>query len=236
MAKRSQPTIGELQSTIGELQDEIKRRDERIAELRDEVDELRELNTKMREHVEDAGNVIERWAEAFGMEMVEDGAWTWKPFWDVYQSLIDEHSKVVRDYNALVREWNSYLPVINGASEKQRKPVGRPLSAEDREVAQVQKLHKEGRSLRGIAEDTELSFSTVRSIVEKIDGKDRGTKRRWQRLHPEEKWREREYAPIAVDRQKTLSRKWQRRAGNALPKQAQRVIEEGRELMKEAKR
>jgi hypothetical protein len=34
----------------------------------------------MGEHVEDACNVIERWAETFGMEMVEDGAWTWKPF------------------------------------------------------------------------------------------------------------------------------------------------------------
>ena len=75
------------------------------------------------------------------MEMIEDSAWTWKPFWDAYQSLVDEHSKVVHDYNALVREWNSQFPVIDGASEKQRKPVGRPLAAEEREVAHVQKLH-----------------------------------------------------------------------------------------------
>jgi hypothetical protein len=59
---------------------------------------------------------------------------------------------------------------------------------------------------------------------------------RWQRLHPEEKWKEREYKPIAVDRQKIAGRKRQRRTGNALPKQAQRLIEEGRELVKEAKR
>jgi hypothetical protein len=33
-----------------------------------------------------------------------------------------------------------------------------------------------------------------------------------------------------------LARKRQRRTRNALPKQAQRLIEEGRELVKEAKR
>jgi len=64
----------------------------------------------------------------------------------------------------------------------------------------------------------------------------RRVRQRWQSLHPEEKWKEREDTPIAIDRQKTLSRKWQRRAGNALPKQAQQTVEECRELVKEVKR
>jgi hypothetical protein len=148
-----------------------------IRHLDQEHDGLRDRLTQMAEHVEDAGNVIERWRETFGMEMAEGGGWTWAPFWKEWDRSINEHDKLVRDYNALVRLWNSYFAVINGASEKQRKPVGRPLAAEEGEIARVQKLHKEGRSLRGIAEDTELSFSTVRSIVDKIEGTDRGTKK-----------------------------------------------------------
>jgi chromosome segregation ATPase len=236
MAKRSTPTIGELQ-------DEIEQRDQRIKELRQEIRDLdeehtrlRDLLTKMGEHVEDAGNYIERFCETFDMVLTDGGAWTWGPFWDQWSHDNDDHNKLLHDYNALVRKWNSYVPVINGANEKHHRPVGRPLAAEEGDVALVQKLHKEGRSLRGIAEDIELSFSTVRSIVEKIDGKDRMTKKRWQRPHPEQKWKEREYTPIAIDRQKNAARKRQRRAGNALPKQAQRLIEEGRELVKEAKR
>jgi hypothetical protein len=88
----------------------------------------------MAEHVEDAGNVIERWRETFGMEMAEGGGWTWAPFWKEWDRSINEHDKLVRDYNALVRLWNSYFAVINGASEKQRKPVGRPLAAEEGET------------------------------------------------------------------------------------------------------
>src|SRR5215470_9577310 len=107
---------------IGALQDEIKARDRRIEELRREIDELRDLVRRMEEHVEDSGNVIERWAEAFEMEMTESGSWSWKPFWE-------EHSKIVNEHNALIDRWNRFVPLIN------RQPVGRPLAASETQCA-----------------------------------------------------------------------------------------------------
>jgi hypothetical protein len=128
---------------IGELEDTVKQRDQRLAELRDEVDELRELVTRLRERSEEYDSSIEAWCETFEMEMTEDGTWKWKRFWNEHKVLID-------NYNALVRDWNKYLPLINGRTQ----PVGRPLAASEAQVAEVLKLRKRGRSLRGIADDT----------------------------------------------------------------------------------
>jgi chromosome segregation ATPase len=89
--------------TVGELEDELKARDRRIEGLREEIDELRDLVTRLRESIEDADNVLESWTEALGMEMSEDGKWTWKPFWN-------EHNKMIDDYNDLVRQWNKNVP------------------------------------------------------------------------------------------------------------------------------
>jgi hypothetical protein len=41
----------------------------------------------MREHVEDANAMIERWVEVFDMQMTEDGAWRW----DGDQTILDTH-------------------------------------------------------------------------------------------------------------------------------------------------
>jgi len=194
---------------IGELQDEIKHRDRRIEELRREIDEQRDLIRRLEEHAEDYANVQERWKEAFGMTQTEDGKWTWEPFWD-------EHSKLIDDYNALVRDWNKYLPIINGMPQ----PVGRPLAASEAQRAEVLKLHKRGESLRGIAEELTLGLQTVRTIVAQKQGTDRTTRKHRERID---------------NKKQALRWKRQRRTGDALPKQAQRVVEEGRELVKAAK-
>ena len=60
------------------------------------------------------------------MTQNENGKWTWEPFWDERNELID-------DYNDLVRSWNKYLPLINGRTQ----PVGRPLAASEAQVATV---------------------------------------------------------------------------------------------------
>ena len=193
---------------IGELQDEIKQRDRRIAELRIEIDEGRDLIRRMGEAVEEASHVTERWAEAFGMEMVAAGGWSWKPFWENYKDVIDKH-------NSLVREWNKYLHLIR------QQPVGRPLAASEAQCVHVLKLHKAGKSLRWIAEETNLGFATVRTIIGKANRTDRASKSRWARIEP--------------DRQRAITWKRQKRTIDALPKQAQRVVEEGRALLKEAK-
>ena len=85
--------------TIGALQDEIKHRDRRIEELRREVDELRDLVRRLEEHAEEYTSCMEAWKESFDMVETENGGWTWAPFWD-------EHNEVIDDYNKLVRDWN----------------------------------------------------------------------------------------------------------------------------------
>jgi hypothetical protein len=196
--------------TVGELEDELKARDRRIEELRREIDEQRELISRFRDHAEDYDSCMERWRETFGMQMTDDGKWTWEPFWD-------EHWKTVDDYNDLVRDWNRFLPLINGHP----RPVGRPLEASEAQVAEVLRLRKTGRSLRGIADDTSLALHTVRTIVAKSNTTDRTT----------QKHRER----IGLDRFRLASQRRQRRTGAALPRQAQRVVEAGQKLIKEAK-
>jgi hypothetical protein len=87
----------------------------------------------------------------------------------------------------------------------------------------VLKLRKQGHSLRGIAEEMTLGLNTVRTIIDQRRGSDRTTKRHRQRLERIELG------------QRLAGWKRQRRTGDALPRQAQRVVEEGRALIKEAK-
>jgi hypothetical protein len=223
---RPKRKISTAPGRVGELQDELKQRDRRIEELRQEIDEQRDLIRRMEESIEDADNVIERWKETFDMTQTESGGWTWEPFWD-------EHNALVETHNDLVRRWNKYVPVINDRTQ----PVGRPLAASEDEQGRVLKLRKAGKSLRWIAEETELGLGTVRTIIDKANGSDRATRRRWQKVHPGEVWRERTYEPIGRIDNRQLAARWkrQKRTGDALPKQAQRVVEEGRDLIKEAK-
>jgi hypothetical protein len=200
-------------ATRGELEDEIKRKDQRIEELRQEIDEQRELIQRLREHAEDYHQSIELWCEAFDMEMTEDGNWSWKPFWN-------EHNKIVDDYNNLVRDWNKYLSRIAG----EPRNVGRPLAASEAQCIEVLRLHKQGRSLRGIAEDTSLGLNTVRTVVGHKHGTDRTTKKHRQRL-----------GRIEIERSRLAKWKRQKRTGGALPRRVNAFLDEGLDLIKEAK-
>jgi DNA repair exonuclease SbcCD ATPase subunit len=201
------------QRRIEELEDKLKDREERIAELRDEVDELRDLVTRLREQGEDYHSSIESWCEAFGMEMKEDGLWTWKPFWN-------EHDALLAKYNALVRDWNAAVPILN---HRQRN-VGRPLAASEAQVAEVRRLRKAGRSLRGIVEDTNLGLPTVRTIVGQMDGRDRTSQKHRGRLER-----------IEISREQRAEWKRQRRTGAALPKRVNAFLKDGHALSKEAR-
>ena len=99
------------------------------------------------------------------MELTDDNCWTWQPFWDEHDNLVDKH-------NDLVKRWNRIVPIVNAGS----RDVGRPLAASDAQVAAVLKLHKAGKSLRGIVDETSLSLQTVRTIVGRKNGTDRTTK------------------------------------------------------------
>jgi hypothetical protein len=188
--------------SIGELEDEIKQRDRRIEDLRTEIDEQRDLIQRFREHAEDYNH----WLERLG-EVLNDTWW-------------DEHVKLEDDYNDLVHDWNKCVPLINGSTQ----PVGRPLAASEAQRADVLRLHKEGMSLRGIAEELTLGFQTVRTIIAQGNGTDRTSRKHRQRAER-----------IEIDQTQVARWKRQRRTGNALPQQAQRVAETGQKLIKEAK-
>jgi hypothetical protein len=194
---------------VRELEDAIKQRDARIQELRDEIDEQRDLINRLREHADDYVNSIEAWKESFGMTMTEDGKWTWAPFWNGHGELIDA-------YNDLVRQWNKYLPRING----EPRNVGRPLAASEAQCVQVLKLHKGGVSLRAIVDETNLGLRTVRTIIDQKRGTDRTTRKHRGRIDP---------SGVVT------TWKRQKRTGQYLPKRAQAVAEAGAELIKEAK-
>ena len=70
------------------------------------------------------------------------------------------------------------MPILNAGLQD----VGRPLAASDAQVATVLRLHKDGKSLRWIVDETSLSLRTVRTIVDRRNGTDRTTKARREKI------------------------------------------------------
>src|SRR5262249_30507518 len=99
-------------------------------------------------------------------------------------------------------------------------------------------------SLRKIAAEVQIPVNTVRTIVAKANGADRITKKRWQKLHPGEKWEERSYVPIGnekllkrieIDRKAETAWRARKRTINSLPKRISETVTKGRELVQAAK-
>jgi hypothetical protein len=220
---------------ITELQDQLKERDERIKELRRELGEAEELVSEEREYIEQAMATIDAWKEAFGMVQDEKGVWRWDEWMDRWTQMNKTYDAVVTKWNRFVGEYNEMLALVL----KRKRNVGRPLGADEAQVAQVRKLRKAGRSLRGIEQDTGLALATVRTIVDRDDGGDRMTKRRWQKLHPGERWEERSYTPVGklarIDPRQFKEEPWRVRTRASLPKRINETLERGAELVKAAK-
>jgi hypothetical protein len=85
----------------------------------------------------------------------------------------DEHWKLVDRWNALDRDWNRIIPLIDGLRD-----VGRPLAASEAQAAYVLKLHRQRKSLRSIADETSLSLRTVRTIIGRAHFSDRTSMKR----------------------------------------------------------
>jgi hypothetical protein len=83
-----------------------------------------------------------------------------------------------------------------------KRPVGRPLAASEAQCAQVLSLRRKGTSLREIAEETNLSFQTVRTIV----GRKRGTERTTRLRRTNEPVEDAIFVSLAVRLAKALLR------------------------------
>jgi hypothetical protein len=196
---------------IVDLEREIELKNRRIEELRTEVDESRDLVRRMEEHLEDRDAYLENFITVFGLTLNDEGEYTNGDFIEQHNELIDLLDETIDRFNALVRRYNANVadPV----------PVGRPIAASEAQQAQVLAHHKGGKSLRWIAEAMTLSRRTVTTIVEKDEGTDRTTAKRRTRLGLE------------------LAKKPERRKWSLanLPKQANALLQEKRDLIKEAK-
>jgi len=113
------------------------------------------------------------------------------------------------------------VPIYNATISPQ--PVGRPLAASAAQQIDVLKRRKSGESLRGIAQATGLSFSTVRTIV----GNKTGTGRQSEHAKA---LRRHEY-----DRLRAAAYRARKKQRDALPKLIAELRKDGAALIKAAK-
>lgn len=199
---------------IQELEDTIRRRDERIAELTQERDHERELNSDLREHFADVNAMIEQWRDAFDMTLNDDGEWDWSEY-------IQHHKAIEACYDALLKKWNRFVPQYNAIVAPTIPHPGRPIAASPAQRADVLKRRKARQSLRRIADDTALSFQTVRTIIDRADGVDRSTRAR--------------LAKIAPDKLADALERANRKLRNSLPGRINAMVKQGAELQKRLK-
>jgi hypothetical protein len=210
MAKPATKPVTDPKQQVANLERELRLRDERIQELKDEIDESRELVREMEEHTQEHAEYLETFISAFGLTLNAEGKWENGDFIAGYRALVDQYENLRGRYNKLVGDFSRYAVPP--------QPVGRPIAASEAQQAQIIKHHKTGRSTRWIAEELTLSRRTVTTIVDKLDGTDRTTTKRRQRLGLEPK--RKDWRPAAMDR---------------LAKRATEHFEKGRELTKAAK-
>ena len=203
----------DLKWQVGKLEDDCKVAERRIAEIKRERDEANDLVERMRQHVGDADSLIGQWCEAFDMRLNDDGEWS-------YADWADGCAALRQKYFDLLRDWNRFVPLYNRVIAP--KSIGRPLDASNAQVKQVLTLRKARKlSLRGIADETNLSLATVRTIVGRQDHRDRTSRRRLERIDP--------------DRVAELSELSRKRTRDALPKRIGQTLQQGAELLREAK-
>jgi hypothetical protein len=145
---------------IADLEAELRQRDAKIKELTTERDEAQELTGRMREHLEDAHQLIEQWIEAFDMEQDEHGAWSFGP---AQTKLLDAHVALQEEHRKLIREWNKFVPEYNATVNP--RPRGRPRGASVEQEKTILRLRKGNTSLRAIAAATGLSIRSVRTVL-----------------------------------------------------------------------
>jgi transposase len=208
-------------ATQQDLQDELKQRDRRIAELKEEIDELRETNQKLRVNSQEWQEQFERWKEAFEMQLNDNGMWTWRSDTVNGHQWLDKYNDLVRDWNKLVREYNAL--VSDKLEDGTLRDAGRPIAATAEQRHMVYESHAEGCSLREIADDAGVGLQTVRTLLGKIDGTDR-TSRRLSK-----------YRKAEIDRKQVAAWKSRKRMRDALPKLLHEQSKRTDELIKEAK-
>jgi hypothetical protein len=204
---------------LQQRKDELQQRDRRIAELKNEIDELRERNQALRQNTQEWAEQFESWKEAFQMVQNDSGVWEWNADYTNGEEWKDKYVEILRDWNKRVGEYNSLVRVM--FAESTLRDRGRPIAATAEQRAIVFESHAEGRSLRECADDAKVGLQTVRTLLGKIDGTDRTSRRLT-------KYRKKE-----MDRLRLASWKARKRTRDALPKRLHEQAKKTSELLKQ---
>jgi hypothetical protein len=173
------------EARIRELEDQLKRAEERLKETREELAEANDVIRRQDEYVRDSSGMIDRWIEAFDLQIGDDGKYrTSAPhIVDRWNDLVDQYNGLVKEYNDLREKWNAHVPDWNAfVAPKKKRAVGRPLAASDAQCAKVHRLKHNGMSLRAIMDETNLGMQTVRTILDRKDYSDRTTMRHLEKI------------------------------------------------------
>jgi hypothetical protein len=206
------------EARIQQLEDELKAAERRAQDARRERDESRALVARMEEQVKDANALIERWTEAFDMQLGDSGNWQ-----HTSEHLIDRWNGLVADYSSLLKQWNAIVPQWNAIVAPSPRGVGRPLAASESQCAEVLKLSKRGFSIRAIMDETNLGMQTVRTIIGRENWTDRASQHRLAKI---------DYKPV---RDLVIGARARKRTRDALPRMIAETLKAGESLLKEAK-
>ncbi len=201
------------QDRIAELEDALKEKERRLQELKADLDESNDLVRRQGEHVRACAETVEAWKAAFKMEPRDDGVWVWN------ESVVAGERWHDR-YVDLVHKWNRNVADFN-ATMVRRRNVGRSLAASDAQRQTVIKLRTAGKSLRAIAEQTSLGLTTVRTILDQRDRRDRTSVKHLERIRQD------------MVEEKTWQS--QKRTRRSLPRRIDALRQQGDELRNEGK-
>jgi hypothetical protein len=140
-------------------------------EERMECTRLYEKNEELWERLEDWHRLYDSFEEAYGPNIKAA---------QELDAQLDDYAELQRNWNRLVAEHNALADLVderrlNGTLTKRER--GRQIAATPEQRADVFRLHEEGVSLREIAADVGIGFQTVRTLIGKIDGTDRTSRK-----------------------------------------------------------
>jgi hypothetical protein len=179
-------TVSPEELRIRELEDQLKRAEERLKETHEELAEANDVVRRQDEYVTDSEALIERWIDAFDLQIGDDGKYrTSAPhIVDRFNELVGDYNKLLKDANDLREKWNAHVPAWNAfVAPKKKRAVGRPLAASDAQCAKVLRLKHNGMSLRAIMDETNLGMQTIRTIIGRKDYSDRTTMRYLEKIN-----------------------------------------------------
>jgi hypothetical protein len=155
---------------------EAKRRDEKIKELTEERADALKLVDSMREHVKEAGELIDSWVYVFDLERNEAGNWVFdsgqSALWEAHNDLLGRHNKVIRDWNKFVHEYNAAIAP---------RAQGRPLAASEAQVKDVLQGCRPCEQAHEPAQEAGVRSPTRRRLSGEEEGGATGCRRRLPR-------------------------------------------------------